>query len=207
MGYYIFSFGIKKTEILNTFNSKNEKTIKKVEQNEHFENYNEQDDNEFTTKNALSDIIKGKEFNGKYGHTYGYALISLCATLGQKLPYQQEIKFGYETEYINQFLVEDFNITNFDIEEFLFSDDKLSSFPIPKIEDFPLISVIELHELKKIKSKLSNIIISDAKIEELQDSDDEDDEERGYSYEHIKGIIDNINFCIENELDLFSACH
>lgn len=207
MGYYIFSFGIKKTQILNAFNSKDEETIKKVEQNEHFENYSEQEEKEFTTKNALTDIIKGKKFNEKYGHTYGYALISLCATLGQKLPYEQEIKLGFETEYINQFLIEDFNIKDFDIEEFFFSDNKLSSFPIPNIEDFPMISVIELKELKEIKSKLSNIIISDTKIEELQDSDDEDDEERGFSYEHIKGLIENINFCIENELDLFSACH
>ncbi len=207
MGYYIFSFGINKNEILNTFNSKDEEIIKKVEQNEYFENYNEQDDAKFTTKDALFGIIKGKRFKKKYGYTYGYALISLCATLGRELPYNQEIKLGYETEYINQILAEDFNIKDFDIEVFLFSEDKLSSFPIPNIDDFPMISVVKLQELKEIKSKLSNVIISDAKIEELQNSDDGNEEEKGYSYEHIKGIIDNINFCIENELDLLSACH
>ncbi len=208
MGYYIFSFGVKVKEVLDTFSSKDDKIIKKVEQNEYFENYCEEERSEFTTKNALHDIINGKDLNQKYAYEYGYAIISICATLGKELPYRPEIKLGYETDYINQFLKEDFGLDDFDIEEFLFSDEKLSFFPIPYIEDFPMISVVKLEQLKELKAKFANIKISDDEIDRLiNDSDNDEDEEKGYSYEHIKGIIDNIDFCIENELDLFCACH
>ena len=208
MGYYIFSFGIKEKEVLKTFNSKNEEIIKKVEENEHFQCYNKDDylNKKVSTKNALLDIINGNEMNDKFGYQYGYAVISLCATLGKKLPCQQEIKLGY-ADYINQYIQKDFELNDFDFEELLFSDEKLSSFPIPNVEDWPMISVIKLEELKELKDQLKHIEISGEKIEELIDSNDEDDEEKGYSYEHIKGFIDNVNFCIENELDLFSACH
>ncbi len=206
MGYYIFSFGIKENEILNVFDSKNEEIINKVKQNDYFENYSDQDD-EFTTGNALEDVVNGNKFNEKQCHTYGYALISICASLGFELPYGQEIKLGIETDYINQFLATDFKIKDFCIEEFLFSDERLNPFPILDINEFPMLSVVKLEDLKKLKSKLSTIKISDKEINELQESDEEDDEEKGYSYEHIKGFIENINFCIKNELDLFSACH
>lgn len=207
MGYYIFSFGIKEKEILEAFKSKDEELIKKTEKNEYFQNYSEDEDHKgVNTKTALHDIIQGNKLLSTYNHIYGYALISICATLGKELPYGQEIKLGYETDFINKFLSEDFQLKDFYLEEELLAENS-HAFPIPKIEEWPLLGLVRYKDLQALKNKLSAVKVTELQIEELIDSEEEIDEEKGYSYEHIKGVIDNINYCIDNELDLLSICH
>ena len=61
------------------------------------------------------------------------------------------------------------------------------------------------YEAEKALAKLfENITITQDMIDDLQNSDEE---EKGYAYEHIKGIIENIYFCLENQLDMVSFCH
>jgi hypothetical protein len=204
MGYYIFSFGIKTDEILKAFNSKDESLQSEVQENEVFQNYADFEVDGFGTKpdKALVDIIQGRHFDSKSNYAYGYAVIGLCATLGEGLPYGQEIKLGYETDLINKVLVEDFGINDLKVEERLFVDNS-HPFPIPKIEDWPLIGLVKHEHLAELKNKLASVNITEEQIEELED----DPDEKGFAYEHLKGILENVNFCFDNNLDLISFCH
>ncbi len=207
MGYYIFSFGIKTDRIKKIFGSKDEEVLAEVEQNEIFQNYNDFQPEAYQTipAKALKDIINGNTFDTKSNYAYGYAVIGICATLGTELPYTQEIKLGYETDIINNVLSEDFRVNEFSIEEELFKDNS-NPFIIPKIDDWPLIGLLPLEELAELRAKLKDVQITDESIEAISDTDEEY-EEKGFAYEHLKGILENIDFCIENNLDMISFCH
>lgn len=204
MGYYIFSFGIETSKIQAAFGSKDHALQKEVEANEVFRNYADSDDfgYETTTSKALVDIIQGNTMDSRAGFAYGYAVIGLCATMGSTLPYQQEIKLGYETDLINMVLNEDFGLEDLEIEMRLLPD-KSNPFGIPAIEDWPLIGLIRHNELEAFKAQLASLNITDAKIQELEG----DPDERNFAYEHLKGILENVSYCYENGLDLISFCH
>ena len=204
MGYHIFSFGIKTTNIISTFGSKNPKLQHIVEENHIFKNYENNDFQGVKTslKVALQDIVQGNKYDIDAGFIYGYALIGLCATLGTTPPYNQEIKLGYDTDLINSVLEDDFELNNFNIEDTFFPEKK-HPFPIPKIADFPIIGLIKYSDLANISKKLSALNITQENIDELQD----DPDEREFAYEHLKGILENVNFCLKNNLDLISFCH
>ena len=200
MGYYIFAYGVNTPKIEAVFGSKNEALLAEVQKNEIFQNYAEGDDDHETTK-ALTDIIMGYPFDEKKGYTYGYAFIGICATLGRELPFTEELKFWYETELINQALMEDYNI-EVEIENELFGPSH--SFPLPLIEDFPMISLIDQDWLKHLTSLFERVHKTKEEIETMID---EDDEEKGFAYEHIMGLKENIAFCLSNQLDMIAFCH
>lgn len=204
MGYYIFSYGIKTEQIQNAFGSKDQTLQKEVEENNIFQNYADAEFNGFATTpdKALVDIIQGNPFDSKSNYAYGYALIGLCATLGTELPYGQEIKLGYETDLINKVLSEDFGIKDLNIEESLLADNS-HPFPIPKMDDWPIIGLIKHQQLQGLRNRLSSLNITDEQIKELEN----DPDEKEFAYEHLKGILENINYCFEKDLDLISFCH
>ena len=140
MGYYIFTYGVKTPEIKAVFGSKDEALLQKVKANDTFKNYADGDDDNETIK-ALTDIIMGNQYNQE-GYIYGYAFIGICATLGIELPYNQKIKFWYETELISRILLEDWNIKT-EIDTELFPADHFHPFSIPEIDDFPMISLLD----------------------------------------------------------------
>lgn len=92
-----------------------------------------------------------------------------------------------------------------EVEEYLFEDTIAQQ--MPKREDFPMIGFIANKDLAALYNKLPNIELSDDEIEELWDGDDEDDEDKACAYGHIKGLKNNLKFCIDNGLDLVSFCH
>ena len=204
MGYYMFAYGVNTPELQATFASKNETLLTEVQKNEIFQNYAEEDDDNETTK-ALTDIIMGRPFDEKKGYTYGYAFIGICATLGKELPFTQEMKFWYETDLINQTLSEDYDI-EVEIDTELFPADHFHPFPLPKIEDFPMISLIDQERLKHLASLLEKVHKTKEEVEAMIE-DDEDDEEKGFAYEHIMGLKENIAFCLNNQLDMIAFCH
>ena len=210
MGYHLFSFGINTEKLKSVFGSKNQKTFELVKNSEIFEGYRDIDDmiekDQITIETALKDIINGEILNQKSGYVYGYAVISLCATLGETLPYEQEIKLGYETDFIDKYFQEDFKKKSFSIEKTILVQNE-SPFKLPPIVDWPLIGFLSYSDLIKLQEKFKNIRITDSEIEELQDSDDEDEEDKGFAYAHIQGIIANIDYCVENNLDLITFCH
>lgn len=200
MGYYMFAYGVNTSELQATFASKDETLLAEVQKNEIFQNYAEEDEDNETTK-ALTDIIMGNPFDKKRGYTYGYAFIGICATLGKELPFTQEMKFWYETDLINQTLSEDYDI-EVEIDTELFPEDHFHPFPLPEIEDFPMISLIDQDRLKHLDSLLENVHKTKEEIEAMIEED-----EKGFAYEHIMGLKENIAFCLNNQLDMIAFCH
>ena len=204
MGYYMFAYGVKTPEIKAVFGSKDEALLQKVKANDTFKNYADEDDDNETSK-ALTDIIMGNQYDEE-GYIYGYAFIGICATLGIELPYNQEIKFWYETELINRILLEDWNIKT-EIDTELFPADHFHPFSIPEIDDFPMISLLDKERLQALSDLLSKVHKTPEEIDDLIDGETDDEEDKGYSYEHIMGLKENIAFCLENGLDMVAFCH
>ena len=204
MGYYMFAYGVKTPEIKAVFGSKDEALLQKVKANETFKNYADEDDGNKTSK-ALTDIIMGNQYDEE-GYIYGYAFIGICATLGIELPYNQEIKFWYETELISRILLEDWNIKT-EIDTELFPADHFHPFSIPEIDDFPMISLLDKERLQALSDLLSKVHKTPEEIDDLIDGETEEEEDKGYSYEHIMGLKENIAFCLENGLDMVAFCH
>ena len=204
MGYYMFAYGVKTPEIKAVFGSKDEALLQKVKANDVFQNYADEDDDNETSK-ALTDIIMGNQYDEE-GYIYGYAFIGICATLGIELPYNQEIKFWYETELISRVLLEDWN-TKTEIDTKLFPADHFHPFSIPEIDDFPMISLLDKKHLQALSDLLSKVHKTPEEIEDLIDNETEEEEDKGYSYEHIMGLKENIAFCLENGLDMVAFCH
>ena len=201
MGYYMFAYGVNTPEIKAVFGSKDEALLEKIKANNIFQNYAEQNQE---TIQALINIIKGNPYTLEGCH-YGYAFIGICATLGKELPFTQEMKFWYETDLINQTLSEDYDI-EVEIDTELFPADHFHPFPLPKIEDFPMISLIDQERLKHLASLLEKVHKTKEEIEAMIDGD-EDNEEKGFAYEHIMGLKENITFCLNNQLDMIAFCH
>jgi len=200
----MFAYGVKTPEIKAVFGSKDEALLQKVKANDTFRNYADGDDDNETIK-ALTDIIMGNQYNQE-GYIYGYAFIGICATLGVELPYNQEIKFWYETELISRILLEDWNIKT-EIDTELFPTDHFHPFSIPEIYDFPMISLLDKEHLQALSDLLSKVHKTPEEIEDLIDGETEEEEDKGYSYEHIMGLKENIAFCLENGLDMVAFCH
>lgn len=201
MGYYMFAYGVKTPEIKAVFDSKDEALLQKVKANDVFQNYADEDDDNETIK-ALTDIIMGNQYDEE-GYIYGYAFIGICATLGVELPYNQEIKFWYETELISRILLEDWNIKT-EIDTELFPADHFHPFSIPEIDDFPMISLLDKEHLQALSDLLSKVHKTESEIEAMLDGDDG---EKGFAYEAIMGLKENIAFCLDNELDMVIFCH
>ena len=204
MGYYMFAYGVKTPEIKAVFGSKDEALLQKIKANDTFKNYADEDDDNETSK-ALTDIIMGNQYDEE-GYIYGYAFIGICAALGVELPYNQEIKFWYETELISRVLLEDWNIKT-EIDTELFPADHFHPFSIPEIDDFPMISLLDKERLQALSDLLSKVHKTPEEIDDLIDGETDDEEDKGYSYEHIMGLKENIAFCLENGLDMVAFCH
>jgi len=206
MGYYIFSYGINTGKIAAAFHSGDEKILQQVQETDTFDSYRDflPSGKKTTPEKAIDDIIKNKPYDTESNFAYGYALICMCDALGEKLPYMQEIKLGYETDFVNECLDEDFNIEEMEIENKLF--EKKIPFEIPAIDDWPMIGFLGGPGLAELKKTLSKIKITEEEIDELFEGDEADDD-KGCAYQHIKGIMDNIDYCIDNNLEMISFCH
>ena len=134
---------------------------------------------------------------------YGYAFIGICATLGETLPQTQEIKLGDITDLINQTVAKDYDI-EIDIEAELFSADYADPFPLPLIANFPMIDLLGKKRLEHIASLFAKIHKTEDEIEAMLDGDDD---EKGFAYEAIMELKENINFCLKNGLDMVVFCH
>ena len=204
MGYYMFAYGVKTPEIKAVFGSKDEALLQKIKANDTFRNYTDGDDDNETSK-ALTDIIMGNQYDEE-GYIYGYTFIGICATLGIELPYNQEIKFWHETKLISRILLEDWNIKT-EIDTELFPADHFHPFFIPEIVDFPMISLLDKEHLQALSDLLSKVHKTPEEIDDLIDGETKEEEDKGYSYEHIMGLKENIAFCLENGLDMVAFCH
>jgi hypothetical protein len=209
MGLYIFSYGINTAKIKSLFGSKDQEALKNIQESLVYQDYEDgylPPDYKTDTKKALEDIINGEEFDAHSNASYGYALIAICSTLGNTVPYPEEIKLGYATDLINKYLNEDFELNDIVIEDMLFMEDS-NPFEIPEIADFPSIGFLTHLELSVLQELLQPIKITDQDMGKIENSGEKEGEIKAFMYEQIRGIIQNIDYCIENNLDLVSFCH
>jgi hypothetical protein len=209
MGYYIFSYAIDANKIKSAFGSKDQELLDTTKNTESYEAYSDiyaSFEGQLSTEKALEDIINGNKMDVYSGPAYGYALICLCEAMGIKSPYTEDIKLGKHTDLINQYLEEDFGIDDIDIEEMLLMENS-NPFTIPPIGDFPAIGFLDCSALKVLKQMFDNVDIPEEVIEKLIESKELKDAEKGMIYDNIKGIIQNIDYCIANKLELISFCH
>ena len=201
MGYNIFSFGINPDKVGASIGSKDKDLLNEIMETEIFRLYSDQDSSwHVSTKAALEQIIFGKPYIEESAHSYWYALISICAHLGEKLIGTHEIKLGYETDLINGFMLSDFG-TNIIIEEELLRENV--SFGLPQVDDWPLAGILNKMEINTLFQKFTSIEITDETIEKLSEEDDE----KEMAYDSIRQIKENLSFCLKNNLNLISFCH
>ena len=201
MGYYIFSYGINTHAIQKSIGSKDSVLYNKLLESETFKLYSEQDfEGHITTKQALEDLIFDEPYNANSAHAYWYAFIAICSHLGERLPSSHEIKLGYETDLINNYLASDFG-TNMVIEEWLLNEK--SSFGLPLVQDWPVSGLLNNIDLIAFRQKFDSIDITDELLEKLSEEDDE----KEMAYDSIRQTQNNISYCLENGLDLISFCH
>ncbi len=168
---------------------------------ETFELYSSQDiPGGIPTKRALEDLIFDKPYDKKSAHSYWYAFIAICAQLGKVFSGTHEIKLSYETDLINNYLETDFSV-KLKIEEILLNERPIPR--LPKVQDWPLHGILYTADLSELEEKFKNITISDEKLEELLEEDDE----KEMAYDGIRQIKENVHFCLDNDLTLVSFCH
>ena len=122
------------------------------------------------------------------------------------MPYTQEIKLGYETDLIDKYLSEDFGINNLEVNGSLLFIDEPIPFDIPPRDEWPVINVLKKEKLIELDKKMEHIKIKDEEVEQLMDGNDEE-EDKGCAYMHIKGIMENIKYCIKNNFEMINFCH
>lgn len=205
MGYCIFSFAADIDRVRKVFDSHNSLLFEQIQSNEVFKNYASQDSrNHISTKEALRHIINGEPYRRHSAHAYWYALISIIASLGHQLPYNQDIEIDSESELIDDYLKSDFGVET-TIAEML-----LNNFPdlgLPNVATFPLAGAIAASDINKLNHKLQDVVVCDNEIELLWHTESEKDEMKAFAYNSIKGFKENIDFCHQNELSLISFCH
>jgi len=143
-----------------------------------------------STGDALELMISGGKLGKRDGSAYGYALICLCAAFSHELPYGEEVKVGYQTDPVNQAMDDAGLDLEFEMELFRNRPD----VGLPKIDDFPMLGLVERDEAAVLLRKLEGV--------KVEGSDD--DEDVG---EVIDGLRADLAFCLANRLDLFSFWH
>ena len=197
MGYHIFSFGIKADSIQAVFGSKDSTLLEKVRKSWKYASYT--GDYPGLPK-ALEDIIAGNPVSNTTQDACLYALICICDVLRVKIPYYHEIKLGFETDLMDECLLE-LGISRLEIATELLRE--RTAFGLPAPVDYPRQGLIRHPGLLDLRERLKDAVITPAEITAMQ----EIDFVKGIVYQHLKGIIENISYCADHQLDLISFCH
>lgn len=207
MGYYIYGEAIDVDSIVKVLGSKDQNLYTGITEKikSGLQDYSSVD-NGLDIDQALHSIIFGESYNKKFAHMYAYAFIEICNYLGKDLPYQQELKLGYETDLVDRYLNEDFDI-DLKIVDFLFIAGDIDFLNLPEVEDWPVVGILQKDRIEKLLSILDPIDIDKNEIENLWDSDDEEGEDKACAYGAIMGLKQNLKFCKENSLSLAIFCH
>lgn len=205
MDYYIFSYAIDVGQITKAFGSNDLSLFENIQKGDIFKNYCVQNtDTRLSLTQALYQIIFNEPYRRRSENVYWYAFIALCEYFSKKLPYTQDIALGRETDLIDEFVKEDFNIDMTTVEMLLNGQPDVN---LPPAEGIPMVGIIPQMKMKSVCRMMNKIIISDLKIKELLRKSNWVDEERALIYEAVKGVQANINYCNTHNLSLISFCH
>lgn len=205
MDYYIFSYAVDIGQITKAFGSNDLLLFENIQKGEVFKNYSEQNaDPYISMTKALHQIIFNEPYRKRSENVYWYAFIALCEYFSRKLPYAQDIILGRETDLIDEFVKDDFNIDLTTVEVFLNGEPEVN---LPPPDGIPMVGVIPQSKMQSVCRMMNKIIINDDKIKELLLRNNWQNEERVLIYETIRGVQSNINFCNNHHLTLISFCH
>lgn len=148
---------------------------------------------------ALFGLLKSKQTSGlnpKYAHQYGYALLTICDTLGTYLSEGGDIFYAGEFwEEANE-LFKSKGIT-IDLNR-MWKAEKL--FDIPDISDFPVISHYSKQEVRYLLTELNKIEIDEKKADSNNDGLDE-------FQELLKTFRDGLQICSDKNVEWVSFLH
>ncbi|GHV11320.1 hypothetical protein FACS189491_02340 [Spirochaetia bacterium] len=111
---------------------------------------------------------------------------------------------------INTYLAKDFKLRNFDIEIILANPFRLFSLPDIYEElaiepyECPVMGLLTQPNLRYLKNRFRKIRIDAGTINALINSGAED-QIKGYEYQNIKWIIEDIDYCLDNKLEMFTT--
>lgn len=203
--YVISQKAIKISDLEKIFWSNDENLKKKIISSIKFQNI---EDDGIPIKDWLENILKWLNLKEKASDLI-YALNLIVDEIWIDLPYKNDINIWYESDFIEKYLKQDFSIEK-EISEIFFWNK--NNFFINFWKEPPFFWIVDLEDLKELQKIFSKVNISEKEIINLNeiyysDSEDDLDEEKWYSYEHIKWIKENIDFCVKNKLDLISFCY
>lgn len=203
--YIISQKAIKISDLEKIFWSNDENLKKKIISSIKFQNI---EDDGIPIKDWLENILKWLNLKEKTSDLI-YALNLIVDEIWIDLPYKNDINIWYESDFIEKYLKQDFSIEK-EISEIFFWNK--NNFFINFWKEPPFFWIVDLEDLKELQKIFSKVNISEKDIINLNeiyysDSEDDLDEEKWYSYEHIKWIKENIDFCVKNKLDLISFCY
>ncbi|GHV81112.1 hypothetical protein AGMMS49944_29030 [Spirochaetia bacterium] len=220
MGLYINAYGIKLDEVYAILGSKDEALYGRILEHNSFYNLDEPLHGMFTTDSeipiskAIHDLVYDDRDAIKAD---AFALLCICQYVEKTLPDSLDIKSGVHTAQINKILAKDFKLRNFDIEVLLQSPFYL--FDLPDIYreldiepyECPVMGILTQANLRYLKNRFRKIKISDETITELINSGDpeaavlSEDQLKGYDYRIIKWIIEDIDYCLDNGVEMFTT--
>ena len=151
-------------------------------------------------RHALEQLIWGKPINKKSIHTYWYAFIAICDYIGEAMPATHEISLLHEVPNINRYLQSDFGI-KLETDVLLLTGNM--PFDIPPANDWPMAGLLNRRALEDVARQFNGIEISQELLDALQEEDDQKEE----AYDSIRQIKRNVEYCLENNLELISFCH
>ena len=201
MGYYIFSYVINKTQVEQSFGSKDEQLLNKVLNTQYLsynKKYNVERYNEL--KAALEEMIFGEPYDKDKFSDYWYAFIALCEYLNKSTTPYMEIKAGHVTDVVDKVFASEYGI-KINIEDLLLNSKV--GFGLPEHKSFPAYGMWEKADLHEIHSLIKDIHITDDQLE-IMEGEDYDKYEASRI---IKKIGEDVVHCLENELMLVSFCH
>jgi hypothetical protein len=216
MGIYINSYGIKIDEINAILGCGDDKVYAKYKKDlqPFLPVYPE--DAGISSEKALEILIYNKTDNPadeiKPDLVFLFVIFQICLSLTKKLPNSIDLKIGPDTGAINYYLRKDFK-KRFHLDSLLFSGN-FDALNLPHIFDdleidpyeCPVIGLIPCSALPKIKSKFKNVVINDSILKKMCDSKNEHEVSKAYHYQSIKWVQENIDYCIDNNLDMLSVC-
>ncbi|GHV13230.1 hypothetical protein FACS189491_07870 [Spirochaetia bacterium] len=225
MGLYIYAYGIKIDEVYTILGSKDDDIYRRIIECNSYRDLDEPlghgtfVDSEIPVSKAIKDLVYGEWDDIKADAAYAFALLCICQSVRKDLPHDLDIKWGAETDLINTRLAKDFRLRNFDIEVLLASPFYL--FDLPDIYDeldiepyeCPPIGILTQTNLRYLKNRLKKIKIDDETVNKLLNSknpcpqcpgEPSGDQNKGYEYQNIKWIIEDINYCLDNGLEMFT---
>ncbi|MBV7528696.1 hypothetical protein [Chitinophaga sp. sic0106] len=201
MGYFIFSYAINYRQLNNAIGSRDIALLNQIRQTDTFQRYVNLDlPTEVGTDTALQHIVHGQAPDTRDTTSYWHALITLIDYLGKPLGKSEKLVLHYETDLINQILLEDFKV-DMGIEEVLLNG--RLDVGLPLSNDWPLSGLLMYADLLQLQKELLHVKISQEHIVATT----EEDEEEARVLDGIQTLKENIDYCLMHDFVLISFCH